>query len=96
MCVVSGRKPVSKLKREGAQFVTMETAVGEYKNRYPNGVTLRGTTEQDGVVYWRKVGTTEVKKRAGRSLVQHGGNQFCYLPGLPYEDYRPEIGRAHV
>ena len=30
------------LKREGAQFVTMETAVGEYKSRYPNGVTLRG------------------------------------------------------
>lgn len=57
--------------------------------RDENGVTLRGKTEDDGIVYWRKVGSTDVKKRDGRSLVQHGGNQFCYLPGLPYEDYRP-------
>jgi hypothetical protein len=33
---------IDVLKREGANFVTMETAVGEYKARYPNGVTLRG------------------------------------------------------
>ena len=57
--------------------------------RDDSGVTLRGTSEEDGVVYWRKVGSTEVKRRDGRSLVQHGGNHFCYLPGLPYEDYRP-------
>jgi hypothetical protein len=57
--------------------------------RDEDGVTLRNTTEADGVIYWRKVGSTEVKRREGRSLVQHGGNHFCYLPGLPYEDYRP-------
>lgn len=33
---------ISVLKAEGAKFVTMETAVGEYKARYPNGVSLRG------------------------------------------------------
>ena len=57
--------------------------------RDENGVTLRGTRDEDGIVYWRKVGSSDVKRRDGRSLVQHGGNQFCYLPGLPYEDYRP-------
>jgi len=33
---------IDVLKTEGAKFVTMETAVGEYKARYPNGVSLRG------------------------------------------------------
>lgn len=33
---------IDVLKAEGAKFVTMETAVGEYKSRYPNGVSLRG------------------------------------------------------
>ena len=40
--IVSGGTHEILLKREGANFVTMETAVGEYKARYPNGVTLRG------------------------------------------------------
>jgi hypothetical protein len=57
--------------------------------RDENGVTLRNVRESDGVVYYHEVGSTEVKRRDGGSLVQHGGNQFCYLPGLPYEDYRP-------
>ncbi len=33
---------IQVLKQEGAKFVTMETAVGEYKSRYPHGVSLRG------------------------------------------------------
>jgi peptidoglycan/xylan/chitin deacetylase (PgdA/CDA1 family) len=33
---------VETLTREGANFVTMETAVDEYRRRYPQGVSLRG------------------------------------------------------
>jgi len=33
---------IDVLKAEGAKFVTMETAVGEYRSRFPNGVSLRG------------------------------------------------------
>jgi hypothetical protein len=49
---------------------------------------LRNATSNDVIVYYREVGGTEVKRRESGSLVQHGGNEFCYLPGLPYEDYR--------
>ena len=29
-------------------------------------------------------------RRVGRPTVYHEGtNEFCYLPGLPFEDYRP-------
>jgi peptidoglycan/xylan/chitin deacetylase (PgdA/CDA1 family) len=33
---------IETLKAEGARFVTMETAVGEYRRRFPEGVSLRG------------------------------------------------------
>ena len=43
-----------------------------------------------GTVVTREVGSTEEKRRQGRAMIQHAGtNEFCYLPGLPYEDYRP-------
>ena len=57
-----------------------------------NMKTVDGTTTGplDGIVLSRAVGSTEVKRRAGRPTVFHEGtNEFCYLPGLPYEDYRP-------
>ena len=58
---------------------------GVMKN--PDGTT---TGPREGIVLSRKAGSTEVKRRAGRPTVFHEGtNEFCYLPGLPYEDYRP-------
>lgn len=33
---------IDVLAREGARFVTMETAVAAYRERYPHGVSLRG------------------------------------------------------
>ena len=33
---------IEVLRAEGAQFVTMETAVGEYRRKFPDGVSLRG------------------------------------------------------
>jgi len=43
-----------------------------------------------GIVLTRAVGSTDVKRRVGSPTVFHEGtNEFCYLPGLPYEDYRP-------
>lgn len=33
---------ISVLKAEDANFVTMETAVGEYRAKFPNGLSLRG------------------------------------------------------
>ena len=33
---------IETLRAEGAQFVTMETAVDEYRKKFPNGVSLRG------------------------------------------------------
>ena len=53
----------------------------------PDGTT---TGPRDGIVLSREAGSTEVKRRAGRPDVYYEGtNEFCYLPGLPYEDYRP-------
>jgi hypothetical protein len=53
----------------------------------PDGTT---TGPLEGTVLSRTVGSTEVKRRTGRPTVFHEGtNEFCYLPGLPYEDYRP-------
>jgi len=42
----------------------------------------------EGTVVTREVGSTEEKRRQGRTILR-GGTEFCYLPGLPYEDYRP-------
>ena len=33
---------IEVLKAEGANFVTMETAVDEYRRKFPNGLSLRG------------------------------------------------------
>jgi hypothetical protein len=57
-----------------------------------NMVKVDGTTTgpRNGVVLSRKAGSTEVTRRPGRPDFFHEGtNEFCYLPGLPYEDYRP-------
>ncbi len=57
---------------------------------------LRGNaTLREGTVVTRAVGSTEEKRQKGRSVVP-GGNEFCYLPGLPYEDYRPVNAGAFV
>jgi hypothetical protein len=61
--------------------------------RDEEGVTINrdGTTRgpKEGTVVTREAGSTEEKRRQGRAIIQHEGtNQFCYLPGLPYEDYR--------
>src|SRR5262245_11247470 len=51
--------------------------------------TRDGTTQpREGIVVTRAVGSTEEKRRPGRAVIG-AGNQFCYLPGLPFEDYRP-------
>ena len=42
----------------------------------------------EGTVLTREVGSSEVKSRKGRLSIR-GSNDFCYLPGLTYEDYRP-------
>ena len=47
------------------------------------------TGPPEGTVVTRKVGSTEEMRRQGRPMIKHVGNEFCYLPGLPYEDYRP-------
>lgn len=53
----------------------------------PDGTT---TGPLKGVVLSRAVGSTEVTRRIGSPTVfAEGTNEFCYLPGLPYEDYRP-------
>ena len=33
---------IEVLRKEGAQFVTMETAADEYRRKFPNGISLRG------------------------------------------------------
>jgi hypothetical protein len=58
--------------------------------RDDNGVAKDhdGTTgPKDGTVFSQAVGSTEVTAREGKPLL-HGSNEFCYLPGLTYEDYR--------
>ena len=59
--------------------------------RDEDGVTRThdGTgSPREGTVVTRAVGSTEEKRRQGRLAIQDI-NQFCYLPGLSYEDYRP-------
>jgi mono/diheme cytochrome c family protein len=48
----------------------------------------RGVDTKEGYVLRRKVGSTEEMRFQGRQTIR-GGSEFCYLPGLPYEDYRP-------
>jgi mono/diheme cytochrome c family protein len=59
--------------------------------RDDNGVakTRSGITPpKEGIVVSRPVGSTVETRREGRPDVR-GGNEFCYLPGLAFEDYRP-------
>ena len=59
--------------------------------RDDNGVSKipsRGVDTKEGIVIRRQVGSTEEKRHQGRPTIR-GGGEFCYLPGLPYEDYRP-------
>ena len=59
--------------------------------RDDDGVTKnhgRGVDTNQGTVIRREVGSTEEVRFVGRPAIR-GGNEFCYLPGLPYEDYRP-------
>jgi len=46
------------------------------------------TPPKEGIVVSRPVGSTVETRREGRPDVR-GGNEFCYLPGLAFEDYRP-------
>src|SRR6266566_3977566 len=48
----------------------------------------RGVDTKEGIVLRREVGSTEERRYPGRQTIR-GGNEYCYLPGLPYEDYRP-------
>jgi hypothetical protein len=50
---------------------------------------------EEGIIITREVGSTEEKRHPGRPVIV-GGNQFCYLPGLPFEDYRPENAGVFV
>ena len=74
------------------------TPYGEYqwmevpRDENGNMEKVDGTTTgpRNGIVLSRKAGSAEVTRRAGRPDFFHEGtNEFCYLPGLPYEDYRP-------
>jgi hypothetical protein len=42
----------------------------------------------EGTVHTRAVGSTEETRRQGRPDIG-GGIEYCYLPGLTFEDYRP-------
>ena len=42
----------------------------------------------EGTVHTRAVGSTEETRRQGRPDID-GGIEYCYLPGLTFEDYRP-------
>jgi len=57
-----------------------DDGVSKYRNR--------GVDTKEGIVLRRQVGSREEKRFEGRQTIR-GGNEFCYLPGLPYEDYRP-------
>jgi len=43
---------------------------------------------REGTILRRTVGSTEVTRFDGQLTIK-GSNQFCYLPGLTLEDYRP-------
>ena len=54
---------------------------GITKNRTDGGAPREGT------VVTREAGSKEEKRRQGRTAIE-STIQFCYLPGLPYEDFR--------
>jgi hypothetical protein len=62
------------------------------------GITSnRGANPKEVRVASREVGSTVVKHRIGRQFLPSGGNaDFCYLPGLPYQDYRPNAAAVFV
>jgi hypothetical protein len=49
----------------------------------------------EGTILRRAVGSTEVSRFQGEITI-NGSNQFCYLPGLTLEDYRPVNGGVFV
>src|SRR5262249_36338738 len=62
--------------------------------RDQDGITIRRPEQEqasaifpEGVVVTREVGSTEEKRRVGKPVIPRPG-ALCYLPGLPYEDYR--------
>jgi hypothetical protein len=66
--------------------------------RDDEGITSnRGANPKEVRVASREVGSTVVKHRIGRQFLPTGGNaDFCYLPGLPYQDYRPNNAAVFV
>lgn len=58
---------------------------GITKNRDGVGAGVR---PQEGMIVTREAGSTEEKRHYGKPALSSSGT-FCYLPGLPYEDYRP-------
>ena len=42
-----------------------------------------------GFIFTREVGSTEAKRIQGGFTIKDGAGQYCYLPGLLLEDYRP-------
>lgn len=52
--------------------------------------TIRGNTpmiREEQIIATQVVGSAEIKRSRGRLSIA-GGIQFCYVPGLTYEDYR--------
>ena len=47
-----------------------------------------GARPAEGIIVTREVGSSEEKRHYGKPTLSANGT-FCYLPGLPYEDYRP-------
>jgi hypothetical protein len=58
--------------------------------RDENGIEIRvpaGNPPPERTVATREAGSREVKRRTGRPVLRDI-NQFCFLPGLQYEDFR--------
>jgi mono/diheme cytochrome c family protein len=54
-----------------------------------DGSTAPSVRGREGTVARRPVGSTEVSRFQGRQTIRSATTQFCYLPGLTLEDYRP-------
>jgi mono/diheme cytochrome c family protein len=57
--------------------------------RDEEGVEKRGGDKEEKFIFTREVGSTEVKRSPGGFTIKESSQKLCYLPGLPYEDYRP-------
>ena len=57
--------------------------------RDDEGVLVKSSApSREGTVVTREVGSSVESRHQGRPILT-AGNEFCYLPGLPFEDYRP-------